>query len=98
MTYPANLEIRNEGTNGFHSCGADTTVCTVFKGPITGWGKIRLTDQGGVRFTSASNTFTGTLELENAHATHGIEIDNLELIVEDGLWTLPKYREMLFIR
>ena len=26
------------------------------------------------------------------------EIDNLELIVEDGLWTLPKYREMLFIR
>lgn len=74
MTYPANLEIRNEGTNGFHSCGADTTVCTVFKGPITGWGKIRLTDQGGVRFTSASNTFTGTLELENAHQIHGIEI------------------------
>ena len=26
------------------------------------------------------------------------EIDNLEMIVEDGLWTLPKYREMLFIR
>ena len=26
------------------------------------------------------------------------EIDNLELIVEDGLWTLPRYREMLFIR
>ena len=26
------------------------------------------------------------------------EIDNLELIVEDGLWTLPKSREMLFIR
>ena len=26
------------------------------------------------------------------------EIDNLELIVEDGLWTLPKFREMLFIR
>ena len=26
------------------------------------------------------------------------EIDNLELIVEDGLWTLPKYREMLFMR
>ena len=74
MTYPANLEIRNEGTNGFHSCGADTTVCTVFKGPITGWGKIRLTDQGGVRFTSASNTFTGTLELENGHEIYGIEI------------------------
>ena len=74
MTYPANLEIRNEGTNGLHSCGADTTVCTVFKGPITGWGKIRLTDQGGVRFTSASNTFTGTLELENGHEIYGIEI------------------------
>lgn len=74
MIYPADLEIRNEGTNVLHSCGADKTVCTVFKGPITGWGKIRLTDQGGVRFTSASNTFTGTLELENAHATHGIEI------------------------
>ena len=26
------------------------------------------------------------------------EIDNLEMIVEDGLWTLPKYREMLFIQ
>ena len=26
------------------------------------------------------------------------EIDKLELIVEDGLWTLPKYRELLFIR
>lgn len=73
-TYPANLDIRNEGTNAFHSCGADKTVCTVFKGPITGWGKIRLTDQGGVRFTSASNTFTGTLELVNDHRTYGIEI------------------------
>lgn len=75
MTYPANLEIRNEGTNAFHSCGdGNRTVCTVFKGPITGWGKIRLTDQGGVRFTSASNTFTGTLELANDHRIHGIEI------------------------
>ena len=26
------------------------------------------------------------------------EIDKLELIVEDDLWTLPKYRELLFIR
>ena len=26
------------------------------------------------------------------------EIDALEMIVEDGLWTLPKYRELLFIR
>ena len=26
------------------------------------------------------------------------EIDNLEMIIEDGLWTLPKYRELLFIR
>ena len=25
-------------------------------------------------------------------------IDKLELIVEDGMWTLPKYRELLFIR
>ncbi|NPD92412.1 glutamine synthetase III [Xylanibacter muris] len=25
-------------------------------------------------------------------------IDSLEMIVEDGLWTLPKYRELLFIR
>ena len=27
-----------------------------------------------------------------------LEIDNLEMIIEDGLWTLPKYRELLFIR
>ena len=26
------------------------------------------------------------------------EIDHLEMIVEDGLWTIPKYRELLFIR
>ena len=26
------------------------------------------------------------------------EIDNLELLVSDELWTLPKYRELLFIR
>ena len=26
------------------------------------------------------------------------EIDLLEMIVEDGLWSLPKYRELLFIR
>ncbi|MBQ8656654.1 MAG: glutamine synthetase type III, partial [Prevotella sp.] len=26
------------------------------------------------------------------------ETDKLEMIVEDGLWTLPKYRELLFIR
>ena len=26
------------------------------------------------------------------------QIDTLEMIVEDGLWTLPKYRELLFIR
>jgi glutamine synthetase len=24
--------------------------------------------------------------------------DKLELIVDDRLWTLPKYREMLFLR
>ena len=24
--------------------------------------------------------------------------DNLEMVVEDELWTLPKYRELLFIR
>ncbi len=27
-----------------------------------------------------------------------LETDKLEMIVEDGLWTLPKYRELLFIR
>ena len=26
------------------------------------------------------------------------EVDHLEMIVEDGLWSLPKYRELLFIR
>jgi glutamine synthetase len=26
------------------------------------------------------------------------EVDHLEMVVEDGLWTLPKYRELLFIR
>jgi glutamine synthetase len=25
-------------------------------------------------------------------------IDGLESVVEDGLWPLPKYREMLFLR
>ena len=26
------------------------------------------------------------------------EVDHLELVVDDELWPLPKYREMLFIR
>ena len=26
------------------------------------------------------------------------EVDKLELLVADELWTLPKYRELLFIR
>ena len=26
------------------------------------------------------------------------QIDKLELIVDDSLWPLPKYRELLFIR
>ena len=26
------------------------------------------------------------------------QIDKLELVVDDGLWPLPKYRELLFIR
>ena len=26
------------------------------------------------------------------------QIDKLELIVDDALWPLPKYRELLFIR
>ena len=26
------------------------------------------------------------------------EIDKLELIIDDALWPLPKYRELLFIR
>jgi glutamine synthetase len=26
------------------------------------------------------------------------QIDKLELVVADELWTLPKYRELLFIR
>ena len=38
------------------------------------------------------NTVCPIMDTIRAHA------DKLELIVEDGLWTLPKYRELLFIR
>ena len=38
------------------------------------------------------DTVCPVMEEIRAHA------DKLELIVEDGLWTLPKYRELLFIR
>ena len=36
----------------------------------------------------------------NAHKLEEIReyIDNLELIVDNEMWTLPKYRELLFIR
>ena len=74
VVYPADLEIRNEGTNAIHSCGAITTVRTTLKGPVTGWGQINLTDQGGLHLTSAANTFTGKLNVSNAHATHDVEI------------------------
>ena len=30
--------------------------------------------------------------------TDSLPIDKLELIVDDQMWTLPKYRELLFIR
>jgi glutamine synthetase len=26
------------------------------------------------------------------------QVDKLELLVDDELWTLPKYRELLFVR
>ncbi len=66
---------RVEGTNVFHSCGSGSAaVCTVFKGAITGWGQINLTDQGGVRFTSPSNTYTGALNLMSNHTTFDMEI------------------------
>ncbi|MGN0846425.1 MAG: PA14 domain-containing protein [Kiritimatiellia bacterium] len=73
MSYATGFRI--EGTNIFHSCGAsDRAVCTVFNGPITGEGGIRLTDQGGVRFTSPENTFTGSLEMVSGHDKFDIEI------------------------
>lgn len=73
-TYPATLGIHVEGTNYIHSSGASGTVYTTMKGPITGWGEIQLTDQGGIWFTSASNTFTGALRVTNLHSTYGVEI------------------------
>lgn len=63
-----------EGTNFIHSSGAASTVYTTMKGPITGWGEIQLTDQGGIWFTSANNTFTGTLRMTKEHPTYGVEI------------------------
>lgn len=68
------FSIRCEGTNTIHSCGASATVCTILSGAITGWGEFRLTDQGGVRFTSPSNTFTGVLRMATTHSVYDIEI------------------------
>ncbi len=71
-TYATNIRI--EGTNNFHACGASKSVCTTYKGAITGWGQIDLTDQGGVRFTSPSNTFTDVLKMKNTTSSYLIEI------------------------
>ncbi len=72
LSYTTSFRI--EGTNQFHSCGATASVCTTYKGAITGWGQIELTDQGGVRFTSPSNTFTGSLKMKNTVSSYLIEI------------------------
>ncbi len=74
QVFKADVAIRVEGTNDFHSCGASKSVYSTVKGPVTGWGEIRLTDQGGLWFTSASNTFTGVLRVTNGHATYDGEI------------------------
>lgn len=74
ITYPATLGIRVEGTNSIHSCGASRVVYTTMKGPITGWGEIQLTDQGGIWFTSPSNTFTGVLRMKNTQNVYDVEI------------------------
>ncbi len=73
-TYPATLGIRIEGTNSIHSCGASSSVYTTIKGPVTGWGEIQLTDQGGIWFTSASNTFTGALRMKNTHSIYEVDV------------------------
>ena len=45
---------------------------------------------------SSAISYHDTVEPKMESIRH--EIDSLEMIVEDGLWTLPKYRELLFIR
>ena len=74
VSLPSTLGLRFEGTNDLHSCGASRTVHTTVKGPVSGWGEIRFTDQGGVWFTSASNTFTGALRVTNIHSVYDVEI------------------------
>ena len=74
VTYPEDMRIHFEGENDLHSCGATKTVCTVIAGPVTGSGTIRLTDQGGVRFTSASNTFDGAITVANTQQTYDVEV------------------------
>lgn len=74
LSLPDTLGLRFEGTNDLHSCGATRTVYTTVKGPVSGWGEIRFTDQGGVWFTSASNSFSGALRVTNEHSTYDVEI------------------------
>ena len=61
-----------------------------------------------VTFKDDQYTVTVPLKFEKAVAYHDTvapkleeiryQIDKLELLVADELWTLPKYRELLFIR
>lgn len=74
QVFGADVAIRVEGTNDFHSCGKNGVAYSTVKGPVTGWGEIRLTDQGGLWFTSASNTFTGVLRVTNGHTLYDGEI------------------------
>jgi len=74
VVYAEDLEIRFDGVNDLHSCGATKTVYTTLKGPVTGSGQIRLTDQGGVHFTSARNTFDGEIYVSNSCQTYDVEI------------------------
>lgn len=80
VVYAEDLEIRIDGVNELHSCGAAKTVYTTLKGPVTGSGQIRLTDQGGVHFTSARNTFDGEIYVSNRQ-----EIYDVEICIGDGV-------------
>ena len=54
----------------------------------------------------ANNNIAGIVERAEAYSTHVLpyldtiryHIDKLELLVDDDIWPLPKYRELLFCK
>ena len=65
------LAVEIDGTANLHVSGGGETPNLTIKGPVSGSGTIKVTDQGGVIFAGTNNTFTGSVVVANTTVASG---------------------------